>query len=89
MKPKVEAWAHRVRILGKISRRHPKLVSSGLGVSLQLNWQYLQRTIPKVGTLMGPIEETLIDTFFPTLFRREEVNTRFRKSKAIELSVAA
>ena len=59
VKPQVEAWAHGVRVLGKISRRHPQSDYAGLGMSLQLEWQYLQRTVPGVGTLMGPIEEAL------------------------------
>ena len=48
-------------------------------MSLQLEWQYLQRTVPGVGTLMGPIEEALRDKFFPALFGGEEINANFRK----------
>ena len=59
VKPQVEAWAHRVKVLAKISRRHPQLAYAGLGMSLQSEWQYLQRTVPVVGTLMGLIEEAL------------------------------
>ena len=36
VKPQVEAWAHGVRVLGKIARRHPQSAYAGLGVSLQL-----------------------------------------------------
>ena len=46
---------------------------------MQLEWQYLQRTVPTVGTLMGPIEEALREKFFLALFRREEINADFRK----------
>ena len=55
LKPQVEAWAHGVRVLGKIARRHPLLAYAGLGILLPLEWQYMQRTVPRVGTLMGPI----------------------------------
>ena len=68
MRPQVEAWSHGVRVLVKISQRHPQLAYAGLGMSLQLEWQYLQRTVPGVGTLMGPIEEALREKFFPALF---------------------
>ena len=68
VKPQVEAWAHRFRFLGKVARQHPQSAYAGLGMSLQLKWQYLQSTLPGVGTLMGPIEEFLRDKFFPTLF---------------------
>ena len=59
MKPQVEEWAHGVRVLGKISQRNPQLAYAGLGMLLQLEWQYLQNNFPRVGTLMGPIEEDL------------------------------
>ena len=55
----LEAWSHRVRVLAKISRRNPQLDYAGLGISLQIKCQYLQKTVPGVGTLMGPIEEAL------------------------------
>ena len=49
-------------------------------MSLQLKWQYLQSTFPRVGTLMGPIEESLRNKFFPALFRGGEINTAFQKT---------
>ena len=51
----------RVIVLGKISNWHPHSDYSGLGVSLQLEWQYLQRTVTGVCTLMSTIEEALRD----------------------------
>ena len=48
-------------------------------MSLQLEWQYLQRNVPRVGTLMGPIEEVLREKLFPALFRGEKINANFRK----------
>ena len=69
VKPQVEAWSHGVRVLGKITRRHTQSAYSGLVMSLQLKWQYPKRTVPVVGTLMGPIEESLREKSFPVLFR--------------------
>ena len=46
---------------------------------LQLKWQYLQRNITVVDTMMGPIKEALRETFFPTLFGGAEVDTDFGK----------
>ena len=65
VKPQVEAWAHRVRVLAKIAQWHPQSAYARLGMSLQSEWKYLQRTVPGVGTLMSPIEEALRDRFFP------------------------
>ena len=69
----------RGKILGKIARQHPQSDYSGLGMSLQIEWQNLQRAVPRVGTLIDPIEESLRDKFFPALFRGEEMNANFRK----------
>ena len=76
----MEASAHGVRVLAKISRRHPQSSYAGLGVSLQSEWQYLQRTAPGVGTLMGPIEEALREKFFPLLFGGRRLTLIFGKS---------
>ena len=48
-------------------------------MSLQLKCQYLQRNVPRVGTLMSPIVEALREKFFPALFGGEEINADFRK----------
>ena len=74
MKPQVEAWANGVRVLIKISQQHPQLSYAGLGMSLQLECEYLQRSVLGVGTLMGPFEEALREKFFPTIFGGEEIN---------------
>ena len=79
VKPQVEAWAHGVRVLAKIYQRHPQSDYSVLGISLQLKWQYLQKNVPVVGTLIGPIEEALREKFFPALLGGEEINANFWK----------
>ena len=48
-------------------------------MSLQIKWQYLQRTVPGVGSLMGPIEDSLIEAFLPALFGGEEVSANLRE----------
>ena len=79
VKPQLVAWAHGVRVLGKIAQQHPQLSYAGFGMSSQLKWQYLQRTVPRVVTLMGPIEEALRDKLSPALFGGEEINANFQK----------
>ena len=34
-------------------------------------------TVPRVGTLMGPIEDSIREKVFPALFGGEEINTNF------------
>ena len=41
---------------------------------MQVMWQYLQRTVPGVGTLMDPIDLSLREEFTPTANRGEEVD---------------
>ena len=65
--------ARGVRILSKIAKRYPQSAYAGLGMSLQLEWKYLQRTVPGVGSLIDPIEYALIVAFLPELFGGEEV----------------
>ena len=80
VKPQVEAWAHRFRVLGKIARQHPQSDYADLVMPLQLEWQYLKRTVPIVGTMMGPIEEALREKFFSVLFGGEDINGDFYES---------
>ena len=75
VRPKVEAWAYRLRILAKIAKQYPQSAYAVLGVSLQIEWQYLQRTVPGVGTIMSPIEDVLREDFFPALFGGEDFST--------------
>ena len=65
VKPQVETWAHGVKLLAKIDRWHPQSDCVGLGMSLQLEWKYLQRNVPGVVTIIGPIEEALREKFSP------------------------
>ena len=89
VKPQLDAYAHVVRVLAKISQQHPQSAYAGLGMLLQLEWQYLQSTVPGVGTLMGPIEEALKEKFIPSLFRGRISQPTFGKSWAIALSRVA
>ena len=73
VKPQVEVWDHGVRVLGKIAQQHTQLAYAVLGMSFQLERNYLRRTAPGVSTLMSPIEEALGEKFFPTLFGGEDI----------------
>ena len=50
-----------------------------MGISLQIDWKYLQRNGPVVSTLMGTIKEDLRETSFPVLVGGEEVAVDSRK----------
>ena len=73
MRPQVEKWAEAVRNLAEVANRHPQMAYAGLGMSLQLKWKYLQRTVPVVESPMELIKSALREDFYPTLFGQEEV----------------
>ena len=75
----MDAWAHGLSTLYEISKLHPQLDYTILGISLQLKWQYLQRTIPVVGTLVGYIRDSLRETFFPAILGGRDVNDDYQK----------
>ena len=75
----MDAWAHGVIVLGRIAQQHPQSSYAILGMSLQLECKYLKMTVHGVGNLMVPIEEALIEKFFPALFWGEEIDADFRK----------
>ena len=43
-------------------------------MSLQLEWQNLQRTVPAVGALIELIDSALREDFYTSLFGEEEVD---------------
>ena len=75
----MEAWYHRFHTLYKITKKHPYFYYDILGISIQLKWQYLQRTVPIVGTMVGLIEESLRENFLPVIVLGEEVNVNLQK----------
>ena len=82
MRPQVEAWSHGVRTLVIISKRNLQSGYTVLGMLLHLECQYLQITVPGVGTIMVSIEEALRKTFFPSFLLGEGggVNADFCKT---------
>ena len=54
-------------------------------MSLHIEWQYLQGTVPRFGSLMGPIEYAIRDAFLPAIFVGEDVSANLRN--IIEYSV--
>ena len=89
VKPQVEAWSHGVRVLDKISRQQPQSAYSCLVMLLQSEWQYLQSTVPGVGTLMGTIEEAIGEKFPPRYSGGRISHPTFGKSWAILSSMEA
>eukprot|EP00957_Ditylum_brightwellii_P094769 7217013-Ditylum_brightwellii.AAC.1 len=46
VRPQIEKWADGVRTLTSFAKQYPQTAYAGLVMSLQAEWQYLQRTVP-------------------------------------------
>ena len=66
-----------VLVSRKVSAQNPQMDYAGLVILLQLEWKYLQMTVPDIDTLMEPIKRDLREAFLPAIFGRGyEVNNR-------------
>ena len=66
--PKLENWRHGVRVLARIARRYPQSAFAGLRLSLQNEWQYLQRVLPDSSAIFQPLADAITEDFLPALF---------------------
>ena len=65
--------------IAKVAKQHPQIFHAGLGMLLQLEWEYLQRKVHGIGSLMEILEAALREAFFHSLFGGEEVNDDLRE----------
>ena len=49
IRPKLLEWAETIEALGRFAFRYRQIAYTGLVMSLQVEWQYLIRTVPGVG----------------------------------------
>ena len=57
--PKVVEWSGAMKTLGRIAKIYIQTACSRFAVSLQVEWHYLKRAIPRVVYLMGPVEDAI------------------------------
>ena len=67
--PQIEQWVRAVKSLAKVARRYPQTAYAGLALSLQHEWQYLQRVTSGIKDQFVPIEQALVEDFLPALFQ--------------------
>ncbi len=72
MEPKVKKWAAGIEILARIVSRFPQTAYAGLVKSLQSEWQYLCRVVPRAERFLGPIESAICEKFIPALLQVSE-----------------
>ena len=69
IRDQVDDWAFGVRRLAMVARRFPQTAFAGLTMSLQSEWQYLQRVVPGLADAFEPVETALREEFLPALFQ--------------------
>jgi hypothetical protein len=73
---KIQQWVLGVKSLAQVTRRYPQTAYAGLAMSLQQEWQYLQRVVTGCGTAFQPIEDALWDVFIPALLQGVPAETQ-------------
>ena len=69
IKNKVKSWVGSVKILARISHRHPQAAYAGFTFVLQNEWEYAARVVPGIGPHLAGIEDAIRQHFLPSLFR--------------------
>ena len=68
---KTKFWTEAVTDLASVTQAFPQAAYSGLQKSLQQEWQFVQRVTKGIGSEFAVVEQTLANTFLPTLFGDE------------------
>jgi hypothetical protein len=76
LEPKIQQWVSGVESLAQVAKRYPQTAYAGLAMSLQQEWQYLQRVVPGCGAAFQPIEDALRDVFIPALLQGDPAETQ-------------
>ena len=67
---KVAEWAANLRCLAEIASTQPHTAFSALTHGLMSKWTYLSRTVPGIGPMLRPLDETIGSAVIPALTRR-------------------
>jgi hypothetical protein len=59
LKPLIHKSVQGIETLTKVTCQYPQTAYAGLAVSLQQEWQYLQRVVPNCRTVFKPVKETI------------------------------
>ena len=75
---KVARWKDYVARIASVAPSQPQDAYVALTKSLACEWDYLQRVVPECGPAFEPVEESLRETFLPSLFGTEISETERR-----------
>jgi len=67
VKSRVEGWIGEMKRLANIAKEEPHAAYTAFTFGLKHKWKYLMRTVPNIGHLLQPIEDTIKRDFIPAL----------------------
>ncbi|XP_063615254.1 uncharacterized protein LOC134788297 [Penaeus indicus] len=67
IKDRVEEWVNEIRRLAKIATIEPHAAYTALTFGIRHRWNYLMRTVPGIGHLLEPLEQTIKRELLPAL----------------------
>ena len=81
LEQKVEVWTKAVETLGEVARRYPQAVHAAVTISLQNEWQYVQRVVPDSAPFFSPLERAIRNNLLPPLLGvdRGDIDAEFRE----------
>ncbi len=69
-----------MKTMARASKKFPQTVCVAMKNSLQMEWQYVHRTISDAGTFFDGVEEALASEFLPSLFGvDEDITCKYRR----------
>ena len=68
---KVSKWVQDINELTNIAKDEPQAALSSYTKAISHRWTYVQRTIPNISQLFGPLEEAIRENLIPALIGRK------------------
>ena len=80
LREKASFWEKAVKTMARASKKFPQTAYVAMKNSLQMEWQYVHRTVSDAGTFFDGVEEALASEFLPSLFGvDEDITCKYRK----------
>ena len=83
----VKEWTAELEQLSIIARSHPQAAYCAYSHGLKGRWLHLARTVPNIGNLLQPLEDTLRQRFIPALTGRPAPSDTERELLALPARV--
>jgi len=77
---KISFWEIAVKIMARVSKEFPQTANVAMKNSLQIEWQYVHRTVSDAGKFFDGVEEAIASKFLPSPFRvDDDITCKYRK----------